>query len=274
MCEEALILVKYFIETISLHHIKLVIVGSDVSEAVIEKATANVAHFHLGDYISIIHEDLFVAGVSENYHMVYTSAAVNDLFNWKLLYYALKCDATYYLFSKQISDSYHRSKSHSLSIKCKHFCNGKLNGSEDKRNIYSMNIPEIKQDNPNTLSKLVSYVSNLLNSKFTMILNQGVWAFFDNSRSAEIQYPILLAWRDLDSNQTLSFLDDILQPMNLTAQRSIEVSKARIKQHFTQEYCNKHSTAQQSMESEVFSQMNSNHSIRQHLNQRGKYPWR
>jgi hypothetical protein len=234
LCEEAIVLVKYFIETMNIHNITLDITGSDISDVVISRAQSNVTRYDFGNYIKIIHEDLLVADVLGQYHIVYTSAAVNDLFNWKLLYYALKCDATHYLFSKTLCDTYKKRNQKALEINFKRFCKGQLNVSGESRDIFCLSMPELKAES-NPIPKLVSYVSALLWAKFNTTLTQGIWNYLDRSRMTR-RYPISLRWQQLDLHQTFLFLNDILRPMEITEHQDEAALKQKINAYFTKQY--------------------------------------
>jgi hypothetical protein len=245
LCEEAILLVRYFLDTFALHQITLEITGSDISDAVIEKAKSNVNHFQFDEYIKIIHEDLLTADVSGKYEIVYTSAAVNELFNWKILYYAYKCDAVFYLFSKPMLDTYRTKEvGKTFVIRSKQFCEGRLNGSEEKRPVYYMEIQKMKANDCDALRSLLAHSSDLLWRKFQSLLDQGIWAYIGKIRGQQTTTPSedSIRWELIDYKHTLSFLDQILQPLVITERdRKLKENllKDKIRKHFIEEYVRK-----------------------------------
>ncbi len=222
-------MVKYFQETKTELGKDIQIFGTDLTDSMIQKAKENVEYFGLQDSIHIFKEDFLLAPI-ESFDIVYTTAAVNDVFNWKIVYFSVACEATYIFFSQPMAQTFNNSIVDFEIIK---ICNGYLatfnpNHNGNKRDIMMINVKYLLDKTPNLLEIVSEYGQLELESQFNRTLDHGIFQLFDQSI---LNIGDIISWNQIDRNNKLPYFSS-LDAYRIEVNESVEAKKNALKNYF------------------------------------------
>lgn len=183
LCEEAILLVKYF-KDYAASKKKIYVEGTDIDPNLVERATRNILHFNLAEYITVRTEDFVLNPVLSDYFMVYTSAAVNDTFNWKLLHFGLQTNATFLFFSDKIRDTFVKKFKKEYFLDFSKAFLARAGGEKgEPRHIHYINMRMTSKNDPNFREDVSEAARERLAQKIEGTVSSGVWGLFDKIQS-------------------------------------------------------------------------------------------
>lgn len=169
-----------------------------------------IEEFKLSKYITVNREDFFVSNLTDKYDIIYTSAAVNDVFDWRLFYFATQTNASYLCVSESISDKYRRLPALKKLPMERQFVKANLDNfrghSKEKRNISCINLKKAKIDIPSLSSIIIEEGIEILESQILTSVRDKVKRFIDSdrrkdglfcNREEEDTKEIIITWKKL-----------------------------------------------------------------------------
>lgn len=245
MAEEAIILTKYL--RAQEPPIIIQIDGVEMSTHCVNEANRIIRKYNCQDTITVNELNFMKYNPNRKYNCTYTSAAVNDIFNWKLLHTSIQCNATWCFHSAPSSRSYNFLKIPQRGYH-RNWTKGELTGSSEKRNISVIIIPYI---NDSMKQELVDRSRQYLIHEFQRMFVGSSDKIYNLYQLAKSRNEMILTlpfnqlngphycdgeiiWRDFSIDLETESSSSIVS--NLDARVVISSFRDRIRDHYLEQY--------------------------------------
>lgn len=178
--------------------------------------------------ITIDKEDFILAPIGD-YDIIYTTAAVNDTFNWKLFYFSILSKGTYFIFSRPISKTFKKK----VNVQIEKLCQGHLATSDpningEKRDIMFINLEKVLIKEPNILKCIINYGRTELQLQFVRVLQQEIFSLFDK---ITVNLDASITWAQLDRSSKLPWFNS-LPALSIVREEPVATIKNKLQIHF------------------------------------------
>jgi len=168
--EEAILLTKFLLTK----NINVMIDGIDVDESSCQRANQKINKFECGNNIKIIKENYFNFTVAGKYDICWTSAAINDIFIYKLIFDSIQSEVTWCFLSSNNLACLRKLKLSKLQARL--FCKATLDRSSEKRNVRVLTLNNWERE---TTEMLQQEGRSALRNEFSRHLDRIKQRFYD-----------------------------------------------------------------------------------------------
>lgn len=181
MAEEAILVAKYF--EAQQPPIRIQIYGLDISDQCVTEARRLITLFNCQNSIQVECQNFFNFTPNGNYTCTYTSAAVNEIFNLKLLHTSIQCKAQWCFHSSNSSHHFKHFKFLKVGF-ATNWTKGRLTGSGETRNVTIMTLPFLRLSISNLKKELNGYSRRKLIDEFkrNFISSDKIYTLYVRSR--------------------------------------------------------------------------------------------